>query len=1104
MLLFVHLAGQPRAFPDRLARRRGTMRRILNLCLLAALTHASMAWAADAHGTILGSVSDQTGAALVGAKVTFRQKATNFIRLGVTGSSGEYSEPLLPPGTYDVTFEATGFRRTVLSDIPLQVDQIERLDVSLKVGSVTETIVITGQQPLLETDSSGLGNVLSGKQVETLPLNERDFLNFALLVPGVHTPIPGSDNSTQGGSVSVDGAREMSNNFVIDGADNNDALINRRTVVPSVDAIEEFKVQSTTYSADYGRNGGAQVNIVLKSGANTLHGGVFEFFRNKVIDAKDYFDLPGCGPDSVQGSCGSIPKYQRNQFGGTLGGPVRRDRTFFFASYEGLRLRQAFTRESTVPSQEERAAVLAAVPAPAQNPAGIAALNLFPAANVGADLASSTTYVASPVARNSADEFSLKLDHQFRASDSLSGHYSLYSDGAYNPYDFGFYVSNLPHYGDNTTSFGHNFGIDWIHLFSPHLLSDARFGFNRDRQAIIQENQGVNESAAIGFPSPSKPRDYGYPIIQVSGFEVIGEPFLAPQDNEVNTFQYADNMTWDSPLQGNRHHFRAGVDVRRLQLNGYADFYGRGYYSFLGLSGNPLEDLVLGIPAVTLGASGDSEVHLRSISWGAYLQDDIHVSSVLTLNAGLRYEYNAPAVDINNHLSAPDLSSNSIGCTPLPNCQFLQAGAHGVPRSLYTISKANFGPRVGFAWQPTADRRMVLRGGYGIYFDEPILTSSLLGTINPPFYRFAYFYNSGTNTIQNILQSPANVTIAIAPARVQVNPYMQHWSFGGQYELRHDLGLELAYVGSKGTHLLGSQDNNQSEPGGAPPYPQFGALATIATARASRYDSMELQLDKRFERHLTFLLAYTWSKSIDNGSEYIGSDVEGQYPQDSHDLAGERGLSAFDARNRWVNSFIYDLPFGKGRRWMNGSSLAASALGGWQVTGIVALQSGTPFTINRVGYQSYTTLITGTDRPDQISDPMAPGPVPSNPDPACHATISQGGRAADHTRTTATWFNPCAFSDPNLLGEKRFGTAPRNSVIGPPLHEPDLSVSRTFAIWGERRLLARADAFNIVNHPNWGIPIRIFDSQNFGAIQYANEFGNRPPRQIQLALKLNF
>ncbi|HEY0758971.1 MAG TPA: TonB-dependent receptor [Acidisarcina sp.] len=1079
------------------------MRKLLHAILLLALARAPAGTCASAHGTLIGSVADQTGAAIPGATIIFREEHTSFARAGVTGQSGDYSEPLLPPGIYSVTFSAAGFRRTVLSHIALDVDQTERLDVSLQVGSVTETIIVTGQQPLLETDSSGVGNVLGAKQVATLPLNERDFLSFALLVPGVHTPIAGSDNSTQGGSISVNGGREMSNNFVVDGSDNNDALINRRSVLPSVDAIEEFKVQASTYSAEYGRNSGAQINVVLKSGSNQMHGSVFEFFRNRQLDARDYFDQPACKAASAPGTCAPIPRYQRDQFGGTAGGPLSRSRAFFFAAYEGLRLRQAFTRQSTVPSQAERAALLAAVPASYANAAGLAALNLFPAANVGADLIHSNTYVASPVAQNAADKTSIKLDYQVRPGDVVSAHYVLFRDAAYNPYDFSFFVSNLPGYGDNARSFGHNLGIDWVHLFSPHLLSDARFGLNRDRQAVFQQNEGTDQSARIGFPSPGNLRDFGFPIVQVQGYEVIGEPFSAPQDNEVNTFQYAENVTWDSPLQNNHHHFKLGVDIRRLQDNGYFDFYPRGYYAFLGLSGSPLEDLLLGIPAVTLSAQGDSNVHLRGLSWSAYIQDDVHLTSGLTINAGLRYEYNAPAIDIHNHLSTPDLSGRSAGCTPLPDCQFLQAGTSGVPRSIYTISKLNLAPRLGFAWQATADRKMVVRGGYGIFFDQPILTSSELGTINPPFYRFAYFYNSGTNTIQNILSSPANVTISIVPASRQVNPYMQHWSAGAQYALRNDLSLELTYVGSKGTHLLGTQDNNQSEPGGSPPYPQFGSLATVATGRASRYDSLQLQADKRFERNLAFLLAYTWSKSIDNGSEYTGSEIEGQYPQNSHDLAGERGLSGFDARNRLATSVIYGLPFGAGQRWSR-SGTAAALLGGWQVTSIIALQSGTPFTINRVGYQSYTTLVTGTDRPDQVADPMAPGPVEANADPACHTTLSHGGRAADKTRTAATWFNPCAFSDPNLLGERRFGTARRNSVIGPALRQADISISRSFHLGREHSLLARADAFNVLNHPNWGIPTRQFDSRGFSSIETADEFGSRPPRQIQVALKLSF
>ena len=322
-----------------------------------------------------------------------------------------------------------------------------------------------------------------------------------------------------------------------------------------------------------------------------------------------------------------------------------------------------------------------------------------------------------------------------------------------------------------------------------------------------------------------------------------------------------------------------------------------------------------------------------------------------------------------------------------------------------------------------------------------------------------------------------------------------------QYEFTPQLVLETAYVGSKGTHLKGFHDANQSQPGGLPPYPQFGSLAMIDTSRASNYNSLQARLEQRPWRRLSYLLAYTWSKSIDNGSELLGSATEGQYAQNGNDLRGERGLSGFDTRHRVVWSGVYEVPLANKIR----SRTARALLRSWQLGTILSLQSGQPFTVYRSGYQSFTTLITGSDRPDLIADPFRAGPVETNPDPACHSTTSQGGRAADRTRTVQTWINPCAYSNPNLLGQVRFGTSPRNGVIGPRLVDMDVSISRSIALFREsQRLSFRVDAFNLFNHPNFDPPENVFDSQNFGSLPSSNRFGTRPPRQIQLSLRYSF
>lgn len=1070
-------------------------------CALACLLLTGLCLATGATGSLVGNVTDASGAVIPGAAITATNQATGIARSTVSSGAGDYDIVILQPGSYKVVVSKPGFRTLTFDEVNLDVDQIIRVDAQLEVEAKTEQVNVTDEVPLLESENTTVGAVVERQSISGLPLNERNFLNFTLLVPGAQLPIAGSNVSIQGGSVIVNGARETSNTFLVDGVDNNSPLIGRVTLLPSVDAIEEFKVQASTSSAEYGRGGGAQVNLLLRSGSNQLHGSAFEFLRNRILDAKNYFDLPDCAAGAAPGTCASIPKFIRNQFGGTLGGPIVRNRTFFFASYEGLRLRQATTRESTVPSQFLRQAILGALPPDFLNPAGVAALNLYPAANVGTDLENSTLYVAAPVIRSTTHQGTIKLDHQLGSRDALSAHYGISDLGRYNPYDFGFSVSNLPGYGDNAYYRGQNLGVNWVHGFNPRVTNEFRAGYNHDRLGLFQESQGVDRSAQLGFPSPANPQDYGYPILQVSGYENIGEPFQAPEDNRIATLHLSDNLAWSPDFASSRHHFRFGGEYRRISDDGYIDFYPRGDFLFLGVTGNSIEDLVLGLPSAALLGGGNSTVNLRAQQFGVYGLDDFHVTSRLTLNLGLRYEFNQAPYDVKSPLSVADLSANSLTCTPKPNCQFLLAGQNGVPRGIYQTGKHNFAPRIGLAWRPLRSDKLVFRSAYGVYWDAATLLPSSLTKQNPPSYAFNFFLNSGTNIIQDILQSPVDFVISFRPSSDHHDSYQQQWNAGVQYEFTPQLLLETAYVGSKGTHLQGFHDGNQSAPGGLPPYPQFGSLATIDSARNSTYHSLQVRLQQRPWHGLSYLAAYTWSKSIDNSSELLGSATEGQYAQDGNHLQGERGLSGFDTRHRLVWSGVYEVPVAKSIH----SRAAQAVLRSWQLGTILSLQSGQPFTVYRSGYQSFTTLITGSDRPDLLANPFVAGPVAANPDPSCHSTISQGGRAADRTRTVQTWVNPCAYANPNLLGEFRFGTSPRNGVIGPKLVQMDVSLSRSIPLFADRqRLSFRADVFNLFNHPNFDPPENVFDSQNFGSLPSANRYGSRPPRQIQLALRYSF
>ena len=1075
--------------------------------LAAACSLAVALFATGPTGTIVGTVTDPSGAVVPKARVTVRNQETNATREVVTDEQGDYNVPLLPPAVYQVSAEKPGFRRSVYRAVNLDVDQTARLDFTLQVGEVNQDIAVTDTVPLVQTDTSTLGQVIDRRQVHELPLNERNFLSFALLVPGGQMPAEGSQNSTQGGSISVNGAREQSNNFLLDGVDNNDPYINQYVALPSIDAIQEFKVQSSDYSAEFGRSGGGQINVVIRSGSNQLHGSAIEFIRNRNLDAKNFFDLPDCTSGSVPGTCAGIPRYDRNQFGGTLGGTIRKDKTFFFASYEGLRLRQATTRQATVPSQMERGGILAMVPPMYRNPSGVAVFNLLPAANVGPDLATSNTFTSSPVIRNSVNMPLVKVDHHAGSNDYISTHYAFFDENRFNPFDPVNAFTNLPGYGSYTLNRGQNAGLSWTHIFNPRLVNEARFGFNRLRAGVLQEHYGTNVSQSLGFPTVlTNSVDLGTPNVSILGFEGIGEPINYPQDRHDNTFHLADNLAWNH----GRHQFKFGADIRRLQLNSYIDFLARGEWFFMGgMSGDPmvaLAQLLSGMPDYAVAVKGDTFNGLRSTGLDYYIQDDIRVVPRLLLNVGLRYEYNSPPVEVHDRFSVPDLSSNSLTCSPYPDCQFLQAGTHGVPRATYNKDLNNFAPRIGLAWRPLKSERWVVRSAYGIFYDVGILNINIFPRANPPFYELAFFPNSGANVIQDIFsQAGQPVVQPNMIARDLRDAYMQQWNVDLQYELRPNWMMDLAYVGSKGTHLPSPRDLNQPRPDtGAVAYQQFSSILYVSSDAASSYNALQFRSERRVNQGLAFLAAYTFSKSIDNDSAVFSGSVGSGLPQDSQNLRAERGLSDFHANHRLALSSLYDLPFGRGRRWLKGSGLGQHLLGNWQLAGILTLQTGHPFTVNRGASQTGTALTAFgvPDRPDLVGDPTVPGPVAANPDPACHATQSQGGRAADYVGRPESWFNPCAFADPS---PGSFGNAGRNILIGPGMNNVDFSLSKNIPFRSEgSRLQIRAELFNLFNHANFDIPARNLDTPAFGTILSENAYGNKPPRQIQLGLKYVF
>jgi hypothetical protein len=752
-------------------------------------------------------------------------------------------------------------------------------------------------------------------------------------------------------------------------------------------------------------------------------------------------------------------------------------------------------------------------------------LGLYPQANVGAatDLPSSNGFLSAPVIRDSENLYSAKLDHHFSATDTVSAHYSLTHGDEFSPFDPVNSFTALPGYGSYTLDHRQNAGLEWTRVFHSRLLNELRLGFIRMRGTVLQQNHGTDYNAMLGYPDVlTNPVDLGYPDLSVTGFDGIGEPVNYPQDRHDTTLQAADNVAWTV----GRNQFKIGADYHHVRIDNYLDFLARGEWLFLGYTGAgifgsscdpsvcPLAQLLIGAPDAAIGVSGNTYNSLRSHGVTAYLQDDIHVVPRFLLNVGLRYEYNSPPIEAKNRFSVPNLSASSATCTPVPNCQFIQAGTDGIPRATYSPTYTNFGPRIGIAWRPLKTERWVVRSAYGIFYDSSIANINIFPRINPPFYDLAYSTQNpqtcpgGLCTVQDILSQqglPVQDNMIFGKFR---DGYMQQWNLDLQYEVLPDWMVDAAYVGSKGTHLSDVLDLNQQDPvTGQFPYPQFASILYVEPNANSNYNSLQLRSEKRTRQGLSLLLSYTYSKSFDDISSVFGGSVGAGLPQNSRDLRADRGPSDFNAVHRFSGSFVYDLPLD---RWAHGKHWSQRLLDSWQAGGIVTAQTGSPFTVVLAGATTSAAAAFGNPaRPDLVGNPLQTGAVAANP----------GCVSPSRVRTPQSWFNPCAFVDPQLspVGLPLFGSEGRNILTGPGFTNIDLGLSKSMALGAENhRLQLRGDFFNLFNHPNFDIPGHVFNcpfeqpcgtpygGPSFGQVLSANSYGDKPPRQIQLSVRYIF
>ena len=995
--------------------------------LFPAATHAQ-----SATGTILGSIQDTTDGVLVGAAVVVVNTGTGVQRELFTDALGYYEAPLLPPGQYQVRAALSGFRTAVRQGIRLQVNQRAVVDFILEVGDVAEQVVVTADASPLQIQNATVGTVVDNTKITELPLNGRDFFQLATIVSGAVPPAQGSQNSTQGGAISINGVREQSNNFLLDGIDNNNLTINQMVFPLSMDAVEEFKIQSTTYSAEFGRSAGGQFNVVTKSGANQFSGSLFEFFRHRTLDARNFFD------DLDQPE----PHFQRDQAGGSLGGPLRQNRTFFFANYEGTRIRRAFTRLATVPPTAwingDFSSLLTGVIDPAtgldtgqlidprtglpvpgnriplalQDPAGRVIAGYYPAPDDPNAMGPSTATV-SPAGRSDVHNFTIKVDENLGPGHQLFGRYSLWDEDRVNPFDPLVDPTNVPGFGSLTRNRGQSLAIGWTKTIGSRAINDFRFGFNRLRAGIFQESLGRDVAGELGIQGLlTDPLAVGRPGVILGITDALLEPTNTPQERRDNTFQLTNNFSW----QRGRHSFKAGGDLRHFQDDFRLDIIARGLFIFAGLSGNPVADLLMGTPVVALRQNPEttSARRWRTTSYNAYVQDDWRVFDDLTLNLGMRYEFNQPPRETQDLASIPDLGN--------PDGGFLEVGRNGIPRAGFSADKNNFAPRIGAAWQPGGSTSTVIRSGYGIYYDASILNHANGQGMNPPFFNLDIA--PGPGPLRDFFRAgiePLPFVIGVDPDHTR-DAYYHQWSVDVQREVWPDLVLDVGYYGSTGRNLLRRIDLNQGLPGGPPFFnPNFGPMEIGSASASSDYHSVQVGVERRFRNGLMVHSSYTWSRSRDDSSALFGSDAlaGGGAPQNSSDPGADRGPSDFDTPHRYVLSWVWELPFGPGERFLDSSNALSTLFGNWAFAGIAAFQSGRPFSVyysgdNFSGTNNGPNGGVGLDRPNLIGDPTLANPRPDR------------------------WFNVDAFEPPN----NAFGNAGRNILRGDGLNNVDLALYR--------------------------------------------------------------
>jgi hypothetical protein len=1043
---------------------------------------------AQTTATLRGTITDPQGAVVPNAKVIVRSQATGVERTVMSDSDGNYQVASLDPGTYHVEVQAQGFQTQVINTVSIEVARTVDQNFQLTVGNVSQQVTVTSDVPVIENATTSVGTVINQRTVQEIPLNGRHFVDLGLLIPGSVTP-PQNGFLTaplrgQGSfAINTAGNREDTVNFQINGINLNDMVQNQITFQPSINTVSEFKADNSTFSAEYGRNSGAIINIATRSGTNQYHGEMFEFFRNDALDARNFFDA-------------QKPPFHRNQFGFSIGGPIMlphfgeggrnvayngKNKTFFFFSYEGLRQRQGLTLVSDVLSDAQRAA--------ATNPTTIQLINLIPRANATGP-GGSPRFIGSATAPVDINQWTIDVSHTIGQNDRLHGYYANQHDLRGEPNLQG---NTIPGFGDQRTSQRQILTFNESHVFSPNLVNEVRFGFNRifitfAPKATLNPTSfgildGVND--VIGIPQ-----------ISITGTSLnFGGPTGFPQGRGDTTFVISDTLSY---LHGN-HSFKFGGEFRRFLNNNFAQDPGT-----LGFSN--VNNFLAGNASTFTITLGNVTSSISQGALGLFVQDNYKMRKNLTLELGLRYDWNmSPTERYNRFVNF------------IPTTDTLVQVNNGIA-PVYATNNKNLQPRVGFAWDPWGNGKTSIRGAYAVLVDQPI-TNLVTGLSSNPPFALSLALPAGRTATYTTLLAPGNAApgTSLSPSAVDPgfdNAYVQSWNLNLQREVAKNLGVTIAYVGSKGSHLRLSRNINQFLPNGLRPFPTVSASSPISpgvpllniTEREgtgnSSYNALWVTAQKRLSRGLQFNTSYTWSKSID----YNSQSSQGVTVQDSFNLRGDRGLSDFDARHRFVASALYELPF-------RGSRLVE----GWELTVITQAQSGNPINIlagnvtaiaGGAGAASNNALtgVSNTLRPDVIG----PIQVIGSPNQWFTNTVCDP-RPGGVCPAGSVFVLPVS-----VVGTRsvyHFGNLGRNVVIGPTFNNTDFSIIKNTNLTETVRLQFRAEFFDIFNHANFGQPgpgaagrIAQVGSTSFGVItntRFATG-DSGSSRQVQFAVKLLF